>query len=144
MFTPVLVMMDTPAVRSKSAFMGISALRISAAARTARSASSSCSVGTPNTAITASPMYFSTVPPWRSSTTRISSKNRVIIRRTASGSRSSPIGVEPTTSQKTMVTVFLAGPKACASASGAAHDMQNLAVEGLAEPHAAQTGMPGV
>ena len=32
----------------------------------ARSASSSCSCGTPKTAITASPMNFSTVPPWRS------------------------------------------------------------------------------
>ena len=33
------------------------------AARTARSGSSSCDWGTPNTAITASPMNFSTVPP---------------------------------------------------------------------------------
>jgi hypothetical protein len=43
-----------------------SAARISDAARNARSASSSCAAGTPNTAITASPMNFSTVPPWRS------------------------------------------------------------------------------
>ena len=35
----------------------------SSAARTARSASSSCAVGAPQTAITASPMNFSTVPP---------------------------------------------------------------------------------
>ena len=35
----------------------------SSAARTARSASSSCAVGVPQTAITASPMNFSTVPP---------------------------------------------------------------------------------
>ena len=41
---------------------------ISPAARTARSASSSWSTGTPNTATTASPMNFSTVPPWRSIT----------------------------------------------------------------------------
>ena len=40
-----------------------SASRIAAAARTARSASSSCTVGTPNTAITASPMNFSTALP---------------------------------------------------------------------------------
>ncbi len=33
------------------------------AARTARSASSSCATGVPHTAITASPMNFSTVPP---------------------------------------------------------------------------------
>ena len=37
----------------------------SRAARTARSASSSCAVGAPQTAITASPMNFSTVPPYR-------------------------------------------------------------------------------
>ena len=40
-----------------------SCVRIAAAARTARSASSSWTTGTPNTAITASPMNFSTVPP---------------------------------------------------------------------------------
>ena len=43
--------------------------RISAAARTARRASSSWTVGTPKAAITASPMNFSAVPPCRSSTT---------------------------------------------------------------------------
>ena len=37
-----------------------------APARTARSASSSCACGDPQTAITASPMNFSTVPPWLS------------------------------------------------------------------------------
>ena len=35
----------------------------SSAARTARSASSSVAIGAPQTAITASPMNFSTVPP---------------------------------------------------------------------------------
>ena len=47
--------------------------RISHAARTARSASSSCATGTPKTAITASPMNFSTVPPWRSRIVRMPS-----------------------------------------------------------------------
>ncbi len=47
---------------------------ISAAARTARSASSSCETGIPKTAMTASPTNFSTVPPWRSRMTRRSSK----------------------------------------------------------------------
>jgi hypothetical protein len=60
--SPVL----TP-IRASTSSSG-SAARISAAARTARSASSSCATGTPNTAITASPMNFSTVPPWRSTT----------------------------------------------------------------------------
>ena len=46
----------------------------SAAARTARSASSSWRVGQPKTAMTASPMNFSTVPPWRSMTPRSAAK----------------------------------------------------------------------
>ena len=44
--------------------------RIASAARTARSGSSSCATGAPKTAITASPMNFSTVPPKRSSSPR--------------------------------------------------------------------------
>ena len=48
--------------------------RISTAARQARSASSSCAAGTPNTAITASPMNFSTVPPCDSTIAFIRSK----------------------------------------------------------------------
>ena len=47
---------------------------MSSAARTARSASSSRTVGMPNTAITASPMYFSTVPPWRTRASLIAPK----------------------------------------------------------------------
>ena len=50
---------------------GISHLRRGA---NRRRASSSWIAGTPNTAITASPMNFSTVPPWRSSAARISAK----------------------------------------------------------------------
>ena len=38
-------------------------LGTASAARTARSGSSSCATGAPKTAITASPMNFSTVPP---------------------------------------------------------------------------------
>ncbi len=46
----------------------------SSATRTARSASSSWATGAPHTAMTASPMNFSTVPPWRSTATRAASK----------------------------------------------------------------------
>ena len=46
----------------------------SSAARTARSASSSRAVGVPQTAMTASPMNFSTAPPYRSTTSRATSK----------------------------------------------------------------------
>ena len=65
-FTPVRASIRRPKSRSSSSLRPASASRISAAARTARSASSSCSVGIPKTAMTASPMYFSTVPPCRS------------------------------------------------------------------------------
>jgi hypothetical protein len=51
-----------------------SASRISTATRQARSASSSCATGTPNTAITASPMNFSTEPPCASTIPFIRSK----------------------------------------------------------------------
>jgi len=51
-----------------------SASRISTAARHARSASSSCAIGTPNTAITASPMNLSTEPPCDSTILFIRSK----------------------------------------------------------------------
>ena len=77
-FTPVRDAIVTPRSRSSSLFREARASRISAAALTARRASSSWTAGIPKTAITASPMYFSTVPPWRSRTTRISSKNRDI------------------------------------------------------------------
>ena len=50
------------------------AARISTAARQARRASSSCTCGTPNTAITASPMNFSTEPPCDSTIAFIRSK----------------------------------------------------------------------
>src|SRR6185312_8457085 len=76
------------------------------AARTARRASSSCRTGTPKTAKTASPMNFSTRPPWRSSTRCISPPYRVITCWNDSGSSRSPRPVDPTTSEKTIVTVL--------------------------------------
>ena len=48
----------------------LTAATSSSAARTARSASSSCATGVPQTAITASPMNFSTTPPYRPMTAR--------------------------------------------------------------------------
>ena len=53
-----------------------------------------------------------------------------------SGSNSSPSSVEPTTSQKSTVTVFRTSRAvASPSASGAAHAMQNLASAGFCRPH---------
>jgi hypothetical protein len=86
--------------------LALAASRISSAARTARSASSSCTAGTPKTAITASPMNFSTVPPWYSTICFIRSKYDARSVRSRSGSTDSPRAVEPVRSQKRMVTVL--------------------------------------
>ena len=65
--SPVLIPTRTCSDRAgSSAFSSSIASRTRNPARTARSASSSCATGAPNTAITASPMNFSTVPPKRS------------------------------------------------------------------------------
>ena len=61
--------------------------------------SPSAATGAPHTAITASPMNFSTTPPYRPITVRATSKYRDSSSRTASGSRDSDSGVNPTTSQ---------------------------------------------
>ena len=71
----------------------------SRAARTARSASSSVAVGVPHTAITASPMNFSVTPPYRPMISRATATYRESSSRTASGSRASASGVNPTRSQ---------------------------------------------
>ncbi len=108
---------------------------MSAAARTARSASSSWSCGIPNTAMTASPMNFSTVPPWRSIAARIVSKYLVITLRSGSGSRPSPIAVDPVTSQNTIETVLRTSLAGSAGAvSGVAQFRQNFARSGFCSP----------
>ena len=71
----------------------------SRAARTARSASPSVATGVPHTAITASPMNFSTTPPYRRITVLAVSKYAESSSRTSSGSRASDSGVKPTRSQ---------------------------------------------
>jgi hypothetical protein len=79
---------------------------IANAARTARSSSSSCATGTPNTAITASPMNFSTVPPNRSISSTIASKNGRRTPRRSSGSSRVAISVDPLMSAKITVTTL--------------------------------------
>jgi hypothetical protein len=91
---------------SSSAFSSSSASRASTAARAARSASSSDATGIPNTAITASPMNFSTVPPCRSSTRDTTSNQRPRIRRRSSASSVSPRCVDPAMSVNRTVTVL--------------------------------------
>ena len=104
---PVLIARRTPSSRSSRSLSASIESRRSTAARTALSASSSCASGIPKTAITASPMNFSTVPPCSSSACSASSNHSDWTRRSDSGSSCSPIGVEPTQSQKSTVTVFL-------------------------------------
>jgi hypothetical protein len=79
---------------------------IASAARTARSASSSCATGAPNTAITASPMNFSTVPPYRSISLFAAAWNGRSAARTSSGSARSERAVKPTRSTKSTETTF--------------------------------------
>ena len=64
--------------------------RRSRAADSARAGSSSCATGRPKTAITASPMYFSTRPPCCSTASRAMANRRARSGRTSSGSSASP------------------------------------------------------
>ncbi len=105
---PVRVSICTPCAVASSALRVASDSRICTAARTARSASSSCSTGMPKTAMTASPMNFSTVPPCRSITSFMAAKYRLMRPRTASGSRRSPMAVDPVTSLNRIVTTLRA------------------------------------
>ena len=81
------------------------------AARTARSASSSCATGTPKTASTASPANFSTVPPYASMCAFARSKNPVTRRRATSGSLDVTSEVESTRSTKSAVASFRSTPE---------------------------------
>ncbi len=77
--------------------------RIANAARTARSASSSCACGIPNAASTASPANFSTMPPWAVTHCVTWSKKLLTRRRTTSGSALVTSEVESTRSTNSTV-----------------------------------------
>ena len=143
-FTPVRFASRTPNTRSSSSFSCSSAPCMPAAARTARRASSSCSRGRPKTAMTASPMNFSTTPPCRSSSARMVSKYRVITSRNASESSRSPMLVEPLRSEKTMVTTFRTSCAGAATSSAEPQARQNFAISGFSVPHWPQTGIERV
>jgi hypothetical protein len=80
---------------------------ISSPARTARYASKPSEACAPKSAITASPMYFSTTPFHRRSTPATVSKYTRCRARTSSGSSRSVRPVEPTMSAKSTLTVRL-------------------------------------
>ena len=73
-FTPIRISRVVPWVRSSRRFTSSSRWSIRRAARRARAGSSSWAAGTPNAAITASPMNFSTVPPSASISSRMAAK----------------------------------------------------------------------
>src|SRR4029079_2217951 len=139
---PIRNPIEVPKSRSSSSVSVRNSSRTSPAARTARSGSSSCRTGTPKTAITASPMNFSTLPRWRSTTSRTVSKKRPSTRRALSASNRSPSSVEPTTSQKRTVTVFRSSRGS--SPAGAPQSGQNLNGSAAMCPQAAQRGMSRV
>jgi hypothetical protein len=137
--SPVLTPIRTSSARLGSAsFSSAIASWIAIAARTARSASSSWATGAPNTPTTASPMNFSTVPPWRSSSWRSLAWNVPRIARTSSGSSRSARPVEPTRSANTTVTTLRSSRAPTARASSWPHALQKRAPAGFSWPHAAQ------
>ena len=87
---------------------------------------------------TASPMYFSTVPPCRSIAARIVSKYRDCTSRIDSGSSCSPSAVEPVTSQNTMETVLRTSRAGATGESGVEHAGQNAKSSGLSRPQFGQ------
>src|SRR2546428_3335815 len=94
----------TPCWDVNSVFSSVSRSSIWHAARSARSASSSRTIGTPKVAITESPMNFWTVPPQASIVEVMTEKNRCSRIRQRSGSNRSPSVVDPVMSAKRMVT----------------------------------------
>ena len=76
------------------------------AARSALAGSSSCTRGTPNAAMIASPMNFSTVPPSASISARMAAKKAPMTSFSASASSRSPSAVEPVMSANSTVTTL--------------------------------------
>ena len=111
--------------------------------RPVRSAAASVSVatGAPNSAITASPMYFSTTPPYWPTTRRAAAKNPVCSPRTSSGSERSTYGVKSIRSTK---STLIRRRSSCEGAPRAPppvpptltpHAVQNAASTGSARAH---------
>jgi hypothetical protein len=95
----------------------------------------------PNTAITASPMNFSTLAPWRSRTPRAVSKYRDISLRVASGSSRSPSAVDPVTSQKSTDTVLRTSRAGVSLSSGEPQLEQNRAPASFSLPQLGHAAM---
>ena len=97
----------------------------------------------PNTAITASPMNFSTVPPCDSTIAFIRSKYRASSARSTSGSVDSPSAVDPVTSQNTTDTTLRTSREAAEAPSAAPQPLQKPAPTGLSRPQLSQISTKG-
>ncbi len=117
--------------------------RIRRPERTARSASSSCATGAPKTAMTASPMNFSTVPPNRSMSALTRSWYGRSVARTSSGSARSDRFVKPTRSTKRTETTFRSSPAGASLASDCPQARQKRARSGFSSPQCGQVSMCG-
>ena len=143
LFTPIRMCSSLP---MSAAFSSSTRDRTARAARTARSGSSSWATGAPKIATTASPMNFSTVPPYRSSSTRRFSNTVPRNARTSSGSSCSASSVEPTTSAKRTLTKRRSslGPR-CSPVSAVPHVGQKAKRSSTGDPqdsHTVPSGEP--
>src|SRR3989441_3486271 len=102
--TPTRIARLTPCCALNSPFSSVRRSSIWQAARSARSASSSRTIGTPKVAMTESPMNFWTVPPQASIVEVMPEKTRWRRPRQRSGSKRSPSVVDPVMSAKRTVT----------------------------------------
>ena len=142
--SPVLTAIRTFRSRSASlSFSSCTAAHIASAALTARSGSSPRASGAPKTAMTASPMNFSTVPPHASICSRTRAKYGVRIARTSSGSRRSARAVKPTRSAKSTVTTLRSSASPCWAGSDSPQARQNFATGGFSWPHFGHVTMSG-
>ena len=118
--SPVLTPTRTCSGVPSGRVMPSSASTMRRPARTARSGSSSCTAGTPKTPTTASPMNFSTVPPWDSiSPAGARREYSPQEASTSSGSAASLMAVKPTRSQKRVVTTLRSSGKVRVAVSSA-------------------------
>ena len=108
--------------------------RIARPARTARRASSSCTCGRPNTAITASPMNFSGLPRRAVSSSEAASKKRPSSSRERSASNRCARPVESTMSAKRTVTI-LRSSVSTSDPAAAPQLGQYRAPSGIGSPH---------
>ncbi len=128
---------------SSSSFSSAIPCLTASAARMARSGSSSWAFGVPNSARMASPLNFSKVPPWASSSPRTRAWYGATSDFTSSGSRFSERAVDPTRSTKIAVMTLRSSLGAGAAARGLPQKPQSRNFAGFSSPHEGQTAVCG-